>query len=164
MKNMTFKLMMAATCLGMVTGDAMAQDRSDRDRREGADRREGGAGKSTTLRSGVQLPVPCQETLGFRSRSCWCRPNKRNVRRRLRSERWGKRLNPRPETLTSSLTWGEGRHVVLLLGTNLQGRSYRGCADGPRSGQYMLRPGCVLRRNSELPGLALLGRYGTPGS
>ena len=37
MKNMTFKLMMAATCLGMVTGDAMAQDR---DRPDGEHRDE----------------------------------------------------------------------------------------------------------------------------
>ena len=37
---MTFKLVMAVTCFGMMAGDAIAQERGGRERGEGAQRRE----------------------------------------------------------------------------------------------------------------------------
>jgi len=40
MKKMTFKLVMAVTCFGMMAGDAIAQERGGRERGEGAQRRE----------------------------------------------------------------------------------------------------------------------------
>ena len=40
MKKMTFKLVMAVTCFGMMAGDAVAQERGGRERGEGAQRRE----------------------------------------------------------------------------------------------------------------------------
>lgn len=40
MKKMTYKLVMAVTCFGMMAGDAIAQERGGRERGEGAQRRE----------------------------------------------------------------------------------------------------------------------------
>ena len=40
MKKMTFKLVMAVTCFGMMAGEAVAQERGGRERGEGAQRRE----------------------------------------------------------------------------------------------------------------------------
>ena len=37
---MTYKLVMAVTCFGMMAGDAIAQERGGRERGEGAQRRE----------------------------------------------------------------------------------------------------------------------------
>jgi hypothetical protein len=44
MKKMTYKLVMAVTCFGMMAGDAIAQERGGRERGEGAQRRERGEG------------------------------------------------------------------------------------------------------------------------
>ncbi|MDA7625055.1 hypothetical protein N8697_02695 [bacterium] len=41
---MTYKLVMAVTCFGMMAGDAIAQERGGRERGEGAQRRERGEG------------------------------------------------------------------------------------------------------------------------
>ena len=40
MKKMTYKLVMAVTCFGMMAGDAIAQERGGREQGEGAQRRE----------------------------------------------------------------------------------------------------------------------------
>ena len=53
MKKMTFKLVMAVTCFGMMAGDAVAQERGGRERGEGAQRRErpsGAAGEQRRQR------------------------------------------------------------------------------------------------------------------
>jgi len=53
MKKMTFKLVMAVTCFGMMAGDAIAQERGGRERGEGAQRRErpsGAAGEQRRQR------------------------------------------------------------------------------------------------------------------
>jgi hypothetical protein len=44
MKKMTYKLVMAVTCFGMMAGDAIAQERGGRERGEGTQRRERGEG------------------------------------------------------------------------------------------------------------------------
>ena len=53
MKKMTYKLVMAVTCFGMMAGDAIAQERGGRERGEGAQRRErpsGAAGERSRER------------------------------------------------------------------------------------------------------------------
>ena len=40
MKKMTYKIVMAATCFGMMAGDVIAQEHGGRERGEGAQRRE----------------------------------------------------------------------------------------------------------------------------
>ena len=72
MKKMTYKLVMAVTCFGMMAGDAIAQERGGRERGEGAQRRErpsGAAGEQRRERGeGAQRRERPSRAAGEQSR------------------------------------------------------------------------------------------------
>ncbi len=72
MKKMTYKLVMAVTCFGMMAGDAIAQERGGRERGEGAQRRErpsGAAGEQRRQRGeGAQRRERPDRAAGGQSR------------------------------------------------------------------------------------------------
>ena len=72
MKKMTYKLVMAVTCFGMMAGDAIAQERGGRERGEGAQRRErpsGAAGEQRRERGeGAQRRERPDRAAGGQSR------------------------------------------------------------------------------------------------